>query len=56
MNDDKLNFWLILWLFPLAYFAAAAFYSYYEIYELGHYEPKSGQWGSFQISLAILVS
>jgi hypothetical protein len=55
MNDDKPNFWLILLLFPCVYFGLAAFYSYYGIYVLGHYEPTIlGQWGSFQISLAFL--
>ncbi len=53
MNRDKLKFWLVLLLFPLVYFGVAASYSYYDIYELGHYERKSGRWGSFQISLAV---
>jgi len=55
MNHDKPNFWLILLLFPCVYFGLAAFYSYYGIYALGHYEPTIlGQWGSFQISLAFI--
>jgi len=53
MNHDKLKFWLVLLLFPCVYVGFAAFYAYCDIYVLGHYEPKSGQWGSFQISLAI---
>lgn len=54
MNHDKPNFWLILLLFPCVYFGLAAFYSYYGIYVLGHYEPKFGQWRTFQISLAVI--
>jgi len=55
MNRDNPNFWLILLLFPCVYFGLAAFYSYYGIYVLGHYEPTIlGQWGSFQISLAFI--
>ncbi len=55
MNHDKPNFWLILLLFPCVYYGLAAFYSYYGIYVLGHYEPTIlGQWGSFQISLAFI--
>jgi hypothetical protein len=55
MNHDKPNFWLILLLFPSVYFGLAAFYSYYGIYVLGHYEPNIlGQLGSFQISLAFI--
>ena len=53
MNHDELKFGLIRLLFPCAYFGLGAFYSYYGIYVLGHYEPKFGQWRSFQISLAI---
>jgi|SRR5262245_3362389 len=55
MNHNKPNFWPILQLFPCVYFGLAAFYSYYGIYVLGHYEPTTlGQWGSFQISLAFI--
>ncbi|MGE0128700.1 MAG: hypothetical protein AB7U82_11530 [Blastocatellales bacterium] len=53
MNHDKLNFWLILLLFPCVYFGLAAFYTYYEIYVRGNYERKDGQLNSFLISLAI---
>ena len=51
MGDDKLDSQLIL--FPCVYFGLATFYSSFEIYLLGNYEPKDGRWGSFQISLAI---
>jgi hypothetical protein len=55
MNHDEPKFWPITLLFPCGYFGLAAFYSYYGIYVLGHYEPtKLGQWGSFQISLAFI--
>jgi hypothetical protein len=53
MNHDELKFGLIPLLFPCIYFGLAAFYSYFDIYVLGNYEPKDGQWGSFQISLWI---
>jgi hypothetical protein len=52
-HDDEKKFWLILYLFPCVYFGIAAFYSCFDIYVLGNYEPKDGQWGSFKISLAI---
>jgi hypothetical protein len=52
MNYDKLKFWLILLLFPLVYLGIAILYVYYDIYVIGRYEPKSGRWGSFPISLA----
>lgn len=52
MNYDKQKFWLILLLFPFVYCGLAASYSYYDIFALGHYEPKFGQWGSFQLELA----
>jgi len=55
MNHDKPNFWLILLLFPCVYYGLAAFYFYYDIYMLGHYEPHIlGQLGSFQISLLFI--
>jgi hypothetical protein len=55
MNHDKPYFWPILLVFPCVYYGLAAFYSYYGIYVLGHYEPNVlGQWGSFQISLAFI--
>ena len=54
MDHDELKFGLITLLFPCVYFGLAAFYSYYGIYVLGNYEPKFGQWRSFQISLAII--
>src|SRR5262245_46335790 len=55
MNHDKPSFRLILLLFPCVYFGLAAFYSYYDIYVLGHYEPTIfGRLGSFQISLAFI--
>jgi len=55
MGHDELEFGHITLLFPCVYFGLAAFYSYYGIYVLGHYEStKLGQWGSFQISLAFI--
>jgi hypothetical protein len=53
MNHDELKFGLIRLLFPSLYFGLSAFYSCFDIYVLGNYEPKDGQWGSFQISLGI---
>jgi len=53
MNHDELKFGLIRLLFPSIYFGLSAFYSCFDIYALGNYEPKDGQWGSFQISLGI---
>src|SRR5262245_17215852 len=53
MNHDEPKFGLIRLLFPCIYFGLAAFYSLFDIYVLGNYEPKDGQWGSFQISLWI---
>src|SRR5215831_10972922 len=53
MNHEEQKFGLIPLLFPCIYFGLAAFYSYFDIYVLGNYEPKDGQWGSFQISLWI---
>jgi hypothetical protein len=50
MNHDKLKFWLILFLFPIVYYGIAVSYSYYGIFALGHYEPKFGQWITFQIA------
>jgi len=52
MNHDKLKFWLIPSLFPIVYYELAVSYSYYGIFALGHYEPKFGQWISFQIAVA----
>ena len=54
MDHDELKFGLIRLLFPCVYFGLAAFYSYYGIYVLGYYQPKFGQWRSFQISLAFI--
>jgi hypothetical protein len=55
MNHDEQKSELIPLLFPSIYFGLAAFYSYYGIYALGHYEPYLlGQWGSFQISLMFI--
>src|SRR5262245_66624278 len=55
MNHNELKFGLITLLFPCVYFGLAAFYSCFDIYVLGHYEPTTlGQWGSFQISLAFI--
>lgn len=55
MNHDELQSEPVMLLFPCVYFGLAAFYSYYGIYMLGHYEPTIlGQLGSFQISLAII--
>jgi hypothetical protein len=53
MNHDEQDIEFITLLFPCVYFGLAAFYSLFDIYVLGNYEPKDGQWGSFQISLAI---
>ena len=53
MDHDEQDFEFTTLLFPCVYFGLAAFYSLFEIYALGNYEPKDGQWGSFQISLAI---
>src|SRR5262245_4542959 len=53
MNYDEQNFEPITPLFPCIYFGLAAFYSLFDIYALGNYEPKDGQWNSFKISLAI---
>ena len=46
MDHDELKFGLIRLLFPCAYFGLGAFYSYYGIYVLGHYEPKAG-WSKY---------
>ena len=54
IDHDELKFGLIPLLFPCVYFGLAAFYSLFDIYALGNYEPKDGQWGSFKFSLAIL--
>jgi len=54
MNPDKSDSWGILSLFPLVYYGLAASYSFCRIFALGDYEPKDGQWGSFQIELLIL--
>ena len=55
MNHDELQSEPVMLLFPCVYFGLAAFYSYYGIYMLGHYEPTIlGQLGSFQISLAFI--
>jgi hypothetical protein len=53
MNHDERDIELITLLFPCVYFGLAAFSSLFDIYALGNYEPKDGQWGSFKISLAI---
>jgi len=53
MNPDKSDSWGILSLFPLVYYGLAASYSFCRIFALGDYEPKDGQWGSFQIELLI---
>src|SRR5262245_37890396 len=55
MNHNELKFGLITLLFPCVYFGLSAFYSCFDIYVLGNYEPTIlGQWGSFQISLAFI--
>jgi hypothetical protein len=53
MNHGEQDIERIALLFPCVYFGLAAFYSLFDIYALGNYEPKDGQWGSFKISLAI---
>lgn len=54
MNHDEQKSGLIPLLFPCIYFGLAAFYFLFDVFVLGNYEPKDGQWGSFKISLAIL--
>ncbi|HEX5086103.1 MAG TPA: hypothetical protein VFY40_29055, partial [Blastocatellia bacterium] len=53
MNSDKPDTWGILSLFPLVYYGLLASYSLFHIFALGRYEPKDGQWGSFQMELLI---
>ena len=56
MNHDELEFGLITLLFPSIYFGLSAFYSCFDIYVLGNYEPKDGQWGHFKFLWGFLVS
>jgi hypothetical protein len=49
MNHDILKFWL----FPFVYYGLSVSYSCFNIYVLGDYEPKDGQWGSFKFYLAL---
>jgi hypothetical protein len=49
MSHDVLKFWL----FPFVYYGLSVSYSCFNIYALGDYEPKDGQWGSFKIYLAL---
>jgi len=53
MNQDKLDNWNIIALFPFVYFGLLASYSLFHIFALGDYEGKDGQWGSFKIELWI---
>jgi hypothetical protein len=46
MNHDELKFGHITLLFPCVYFGLAAFYSLFDIYALGNYEPKAG-WSKY---------
>jgi hypothetical protein len=54
MNHDKQKSGFIPLLFPCIYFGLAAFYSLFDIYVLGNYERKHGQWNFFKITLAIM--
>ena len=54
MNHDEQKSDIIPLLFPCIYFGLAAFYSLFDIYVLGNYERKHGQWNFFKITLAIM--
>ena len=46
MDHDEQDIELIPLLFPCVYFGLAAFYSLFDIYALGNYEPKAG-WSKY---------
>jgi hypothetical protein len=54
MNRDEQKSDVIPLLFPFIYFGIAAFYSLFDIYALGNYERKHGQWNFFKITLMIM--
>jgi hypothetical protein len=46
MNHDEQDIERIPLLFPCVYFGLAAFYTLFDIYALGNYEPKAG-WSKY---------